>query len=112
MIRVHWDLEEAVALFDFYFSHGATLSVSIDDLLELSAMYKKRAKALEITTDEKFRNEAGLRIQLACVHYVVTDGMEGMSNASKPFYQTYDLYLKDPRRFKLISESFWQKYRL
>lgn len=49
-----------------------------------------RAKDKEIPTDEK-TNTFELRIQLGCIHYVVTFGKEG-SNASKQLYDIYELY--------------------
>ena len=92
VIKVKWELEEAVALFDLYFRFGRCLNVPKDEIKNLSFIYIKRAKRLGLHIDDKFRNEAGLSIQLACVHYVVTNGAEGMSNASKLFYDTYKLY--------------------
>ena len=43
MIKVKWDLEEAVVLYDLYFKSGATLSVDTEKLNELSAIMKNRA---------------------------------------------------------------------
>lgn len=50
-------------------------------------------------------------MQLGCIHYVVTGGKEGMSGASRLFYQTYDLYRDDPKLFKYICDEFYDKYR-
>lgn len=111
MIRIRWELEEAAALFDFYFRNGSTLSIPLEEIQLLSAMYQNRAKSLGLVTDEKFRNQAGLRLQLACVHYVVTNGLQGMSNANKLFYQTYDLYQKNRVCFEQIVHEFYQKYQ-
>ena len=49
-------------------------------------------------------------MQLGCIHYVVTSGKEGMSNASKLFYDTYELYKKDAGMFQRILEEFYRKY--
>lgn len=110
MKRVKWELEEAVVLFNLYFKNGSTLSVEEEALRSLSRMYQKRAELLKLDTDSKFRNLSGLRLQLGCVHYVVTGGREGMSNASRLFYQTYELFLTDPERFTRICDEFYQKY--
>ena len=110
MIKVQWELEEAVALFDIYFKNGGSLNISEDILGNMSEMYIKRAKDNGIIIDEKFRNLSGLKMQLGCVHYVVTSGKEGMSNASKLFYDTYELYKKDAGKFKQILEEFYRKY--
>lgn len=44
MIKIRWELEEAVALFDVYFNNGGNLNVSEDVLVNLTNMYIKRAK--------------------------------------------------------------------
>lgn len=111
MIRVPWKLEEAVALMDLYFRNGATLSVSNDELLGLSQIYQNRANALGIHVDGKFRNLSGMKMQLGCIHYVVTGGKEGMSGASKLFYQTYDLYKNNQENFQKIRDHFYDKYQ-
>lgn len=51
-------------------------------------------------------------MQLGCIHYVVTSGKEGMSNASKVFYDTYELYKKDTGKFRQISKEFYSKYSI
>lgn len=111
MIRVRWELEEAVALMDLYFRCGATLSVPNDELLKLSQIYRDRANILGLNVDDKFRNLSGMKMQLGCIHYVVTDGKEGMSGASKLFYQTYDLYKNNPENFQKICKHFYDKYQ-
>lgn len=46
MIKVKWDLEEAVVLYDLYFKSGATLSVDTEKLNELTMLRRpKRAAA-------------------------------------------------------------------
>ena len=110
MTKVRWELEEAVALFDIYFNNGGNLNVSEDVLTHLTDMYIKRANDKGILLDEKFRNISGLRMQLGCIHYVVTSGKEGMSNASKLFYDTYELYTNEPAEFRQILNEFYKKY--
>lgn len=44
------------------------------------------------------------------MHYVVTNGAEGMSNASKLFYDTYKLYHEEPDKNNLILCDFYKKY--
>ena len=43
MIKVKWDIAEAVVLLDAYMKAGETPEVSEDTLLLLSDMYKKKA---------------------------------------------------------------------
>ena len=110
MIKIKWDLSEAVALFATYMEEGATLSVSTEKLMLLSEMYKRKAKEAGLNVDEKFRNLSGLKMQLGCIHYVVTNGSEGMSNASRIFYEAYDLYRNNPAAFTQIKKDFFKKY--
>lgn len=107
MLRVKWELEEAVALFTLYFSDT---KYTREDLLKLSAAYNKRAKLLGIKTDEKFRNINGLAMQMGCITYVVTNGEHGYSSASKLFYETYKLYQTLPDVFATILQEFNEKY--
>lgn len=108
MIKVRWTEEEAVALFDLYFREG--MNAPIEQIVHLSQIYRKRAECLGLVIDEKFRNVSGLKMQLACIHYVVTEGREGMSNASKLFYKTYEMYLRDKKRYLSILTSFYESY--
>lgn len=110
MIKVNWDLEEAVALFDMYFKAGSTMSIEDAVLSELSNIYRNRATQKELVVDEKFRNVTGLKMQIGCIHYVVTEGREGLSNASKLFYETYELYKSDPQKFQEMVDDFYRKY--
>ena len=111
MIRVPWDLEEAVALLDLYERYGGTGTVPRSELENLSLLFQNRAQALGIITDGKYRNLSGLQLQLACMHYVATDGQHGMSSASQLFYQTYDLYKNDPDKFRQIRDEFYRRYQ-
>lgn len=108
MARVTWAEEEAVALFDLYFREG--MNAPIEQIVHLSKIYRERAEDLGLVVDEKFRNVSGLKMQLACIHYVVTEGREGMSNASKLFYATFELYQNDRERYECILREFKAKY--
>ena len=110
MNRVKWELEEAVALFDLYLKNGASLSVPEEKLLEISKAYRKRAEQMKLPIDEKFRNLNGLKMQIGCIHFVVTGGQSGLSGASHLFYRTYDLYKEDPIEFQKLADDFYEKY--
>ena len=64
----------------------------------------------DLVVDEKFRNLNGLKMQIGCIHYVVTEGKSGLSGASKLFYKTYELLKNDPDRFQKIADDFREKY--
>ena len=110
MKMINWDLEESVALMHLYFSSGAAIPVDQELVLALSCKMRHRGELLQYEIDDKFRNVAGLNMQLACIHYVVTDGKEGLSGASRLFYETYDLYLKNKIVFDRIVKEFNRKY--
>ena len=111
MKRIRWELEESVALMNLYFCSGAKIPVNQDELASLSSIYLKRASMLGYEVDEKYRNVNGLNMQLACIHYVVTEGREGFSSVSKLFYDTYDLYKNNRTKFNDILDEFNKKYR-
>ena len=110
MIKVKWDLSEAIVLMAEYFEASSYTAVSDRRLSLLSEMYKKKAVEAGIKFDEKFRNITGLKMQLACIHYIVTNGHEGMANASKVFYQAYELYQNSPQSFANIRNEFLNKF--
>lgn len=110
MKKVRWELEEAVALFDAYVKNGKRLGVPKNVLEALNRIYNRRAQVLGLDVDEKFRNIAGLNMQLAGIHYVVTDGEEGLANAGKIFYEVNDLYEQDQEQYEKVLESFYEKY--
>lgn len=85
MKRVCWNLEEAVALFDLYLSVGKHLDIPEKDVARLSQILIVRGQQLGWNIDEKFRNISGLRLQLACIHFVVTNGTEGMAMQASCF---------------------------
>lgn len=111
MRRIKWELEESVALMNLYFCSGEKLPVNQDEVVRLSNIYLKRANMLGYDVDKNYRNINGLNMQLACIHYVVTEGREGFSSASKLFYDTYDLYKNNKTKFDNILEEFNKKYR-
>ena len=108
MIRVKWDIEEAVALYSLYIECG--FPIPKERLVNLSAALNKRADVLGILKDEKFRNVAGLNMQSACIEYVSTNGMTGLSSVNKLFYEVNSLYKNNKEKFDNILNSFVEKY--
>ena len=83
-----------VAMVDLYYrdKNGLVENIS-DELKELSRKLNKRADALGIDHDEKYRNYNGMKIIFQNVRYADTDGEEGMANTSQLIYDVIDLYL-------------------
>lgn len=105
-MRINRETEEAVAIFDLYFRSGGRAFAPRDEVEKLSILLRNRAKQLEYDIDSKYRNVAGIKRQLACVHSVVTNGAEGLPHVSKLFINTYKMYLEDPERFAAILAEF------
>ena len=105
-----WDLEESVALYDLYIKNGFNPSVPQFEVLALSRLLNKRAQILGIPITSTYRNENGLKMQLQCIEYVVSNGDHGLSCTSKLFNDTWKLYQEDKDKFYAILDSFYKKY--
>lgn len=111
MIKVPWDLEEAIILVDVFFQNSPSSSLSDDNLDALKYMLWRRAATQGISHDEKYRNTSGLKMQLECIRYVVTEGQVGMSNAGRVFYEAVRLYNENRDKFMEMVRNFYQKYQ-
>lgn len=110
MIRVKWDLDEAVALCDLYIKSGKTINIDENSIEALTVMLNKRAHLKGLVVDDKFRNHHGISMQIRCLHFVATDGKEGLANGAKIFYEAYDLYVNHNEKFCSIVDDFYLKY--
>ena len=108
-MREKWDLDEAVVLLEYYFvSHG---EYKESELLKIRNVLLKRASAMNINYDDKFRNLTGLQMQLGCIEYVVSDGKSGLKNAAKIFYEAFDLFQTNSTQYYRILSDFYEKYQ-
>lgn len=107
MIKVNWDLDEALVLIDYYLHNGKT---SKNELAHLRRMYLKKAQMLGIKHDNKFRNEDGLSMQIGVIEHIFTDGAKGFSNTGKIFIEAYNLRKKDIDKFNYIVGKFYENY--
>jgi ribA/ribD-fused uncharacterized protein len=106
---IMWAEEEAVALFDLYFQYEDK-NVPDDAIEKLSLILKYRGAKNGIIIDDKFRNLSGLKMQLGGIQYVVSEGHKGMSNTSKLFYETFEMYKTERNKFNSILRQFYSKY--
>ena len=106
MLRIPWDLTEAVMLVNAFYQNNQSTSFEVDYLHKLHTMFLHRASNLNIKHDEKYRNIPGLKMQLECVRYVVTEGNLGMPNASKVFYEAVRLYKENHMQFEKLLQEF------
>lgn len=111
MIKVNWDIEEAVALVSLYHRTTNKSQQEIqEELVLLSSKLKKRADILKIDYDEKFRNLNGMKMMYQNIEFLATGGEKGMSDASKALYIAEDLYQTKPDAFSLILEELYHRY--
>jgi len=108
-MRIKWSLEEAVVLLEYFFVSRGEYKDS--ELQTIRNMMIKRAIEMKIAYDEKFRNITGLRMQLGCIEYVVTDGKSGLQNAARIFNDAYDLFQENRPKYYLILSEFYKKYQ-
>lgn len=105
-----WDVEESVALFSLYFKYGSSNKVPKEEVEKLSQVFNKRADRLGVKKTTTYRNTIGLSMQLECIRYVVTNGAAGLSQASKLFYDTYEMYKNNKKLFDVILKIFNDVY--
>ncbi len=110
MKRIKWTLDESIVLVDAYIRNGQKIPLPAHEITRISQLLNRRAKILGLGVDEKFRNKAGLNMQSACIHYVFTDGAEGLSNSNDMFYKAYNLYKYDKAKFYEALDAFNQLY--
>lgn len=108
-MRIKWSLEEAVALLEYFFVSRGEYKDS--ELQTIRNMMINRAIVMNIAYDEKFRNITGLRMQLGCIEYVVTDGKSGLQNAARIFNDAYDLFQENRPKYYMILSEFYKKYQ-
>lgn len=112
MRRIRWALEESIVLTDAYIRNGKKIPLPDEETTRISLLFNQRAKILGFDVDEKFRNKNGLNMQSACIHYVFTDGTEGLSNANDLFYKAHDLFMNDQEKFYELLNAFYEKYSI
>lgn len=100
-IRVPWDCYEVALLFSTYerVADGADCSTEAARLSEtLRALARRRG----VSIDGTYRNVNGMKMQLANVQYLFTDGQKGISGASAMIRQMYDLYKTNPADYQTV----------
>ena len=111
MIKVNWDVEELVALIDIYQKAVSSADYDVDAVPRaLTKQLWIRAELLEITHDEKFRNENGMKMMYQNVVYIATNGQQGLSATSSRMQKVYSLLRTNPDVFMMILEDFNRHY--
>lgn len=97
--RVRWDQYEAVILLDAYVKYVDGLLTRSQAIERVSTLLRKRALLAGEAIDDSFRNEAGISFQLGVMQFVMTDGKKGISQKSKLFSDTVNLYRSNPGEY-------------
>lgn len=104
-IRIPWDCYEVALLFSAYeqVADGADYCAAAVRLSEtLRALANRRGVAI----DETYRNVNGIKMQLANVQYLFTDGKKGLSGASAMIHRMFELYKASPTDYqKILKEA-------
>ncbi len=100
-VRIPWDRYEAALLFSAYerVADGADISQEAARLSEtLRALAIRRGASI----DDTYRNVNGMKMQLANVQYLFSDGQKGLSGASAMIRQMYELYKTNHEEYQII----------
>lgn len=106
-IRVSWDRYEVALLFAAY-ERMVNGSDSNAEALQLSKTLRELAIRKGISIDDTYRNLNGMKMQLANVQYLFTDGEKGLSGASSMIRQMYELNKTNPAEYQMILKEATQ----
>lgn len=100
-VRIPWDRYEVALLFSTYerVADGADLG---GEAARLSEKLRMLAIRRGNSIDETYRNVNGMKMQLANVQYLFTDGQKGLSGASAMIRQMYGLYKTNPADYQSV----------
>lgn len=69
---------------------------------KVSTLLRKRALLAGETIDDSYRNAAGISFQLGVMQFAMTEGRKGVSQKSKLFQDTVNLYRNKPEEFAMV----------
>lgn len=102
--KISWDRYEVALLFSSYIrvAEGSDINAEVT---KLSMTLRNLATYRGIQIDKTYRNVNGMKMQLANVQYLFTDGEKGLSGASAIIRQMYELYRTSPTEFQVILDE-------
>lgn len=100
-VRSPWNQHEVALLIDAYLriAKGADLRQTAECL---SLALRRLAKESGQQVDDTYRNVNGMKMQLANVQYLFTEGQRGLSGASAMIRQMYGLYKSNPAEYQTV----------
>lgn len=84
-LRIPWDKQETALLIDAYIKVRNGELPRQDAVKEVSVLLRRRAKFLGVETDEVFRNENGISMQMTIIEGLMEKRQSGLHSASKLF---------------------------
>ncbi len=100
-VRIPWDRYEVALLFSAYerVADGADIS---QEAVRLSETLRALAIRRGASVDDTYRNINGMKMQLANVQYLFSDGQKGLYGASAMTRQMYELYKANHAEYQII----------
>lgn len=100
-VRIPWDRYEVALLFSAYeqVANGADISQEAARLSETLRVLAIRRGA---SIDDTYRNINGMKMQLANVQYLFSDGQKGLYGASSMIRQMHELYKANHAEYQII----------
>lgn len=100
-----WDQYEAAVLLAAYLDVQAGKLSRQDAIKRVSVALRRRAALMGYEVDDRFRNIAGITMQMRSMEFCATYGKHGLSNPSALFQETVRLYRTDREKYrKLLME--------
>ena len=98
VIQSPWNQYEIALLIDTYLRIKDGKISHKDGIAQLSKRLRARVISQGGVISEQYRNENGMHLQMAAIAYLLSDGQEGKSGASKAFNQAVIEYHLDPSK--------------
>lgn len=102
--KISWNCYEVALLLNTYKRVAEGFDINTE-ITKLSIALRNLATHRGIQIDETYRNVNGMKMQLANVQYLFTDGKKGLSGASAMIRQMYELYTTNPTKYQMILEE-------
>lgn len=102
MVQRSWNKYEVVLLIEAYWGIKDGTSDKKSVVIELSKSLRSYALNRGKTINEVYRNENGIRMRLAELEYLFSDGAAGLKKTGKIFVQMVDIYNNDRVKYDTI----------
>ncbi len=105
-----WSLEEEYLLVETYLQFKDTFKMPTA-IKDLSFLLRKYGNAIGRNIDTRYRNQAGIRMKLMNISYLITYGAKGLSNTSDLDKKVVEEYFLNPTNFQNIVSKIKQEFK-